>query len=451
MADAAPNLIVGLGTTGLSCARHLHRQGDRFTVTDSRAEPPGLTALQAEMPEVRLELGGFNLQSFLAATRLLVSPGVPLETPEILAARRTGVMITGDVDQFSRLASAPIVAITGSNGKSTVTSLVAAILRQAGLKVGLGGNLDGDAARPALDLLTDPVPDVYVLEVSSFQLETTERLGAAAAVILNLSEDHMDRYESLASYLTAKQKIFVGAGAVVFNRDDAATRPPKDLGVPVYSFGLDAPASHQEFGLVRQGAETYLACGGQWFANVSEVRLVGSHNLANALAAAALARAMGVDLRQIGAAITAFTGLPNRCQWVRELAGVSYYNDSKGTNVGATVAAIRGLGETRAGRVVLIAGGVGKGADFTPLGPVLTEHGRAVVLLGRDAPQIEAALPGALPRRHARDMADAVDQARSLAQPGDVVLLSPACASFDMFQNFQHRGAVFSEAVEALT
>ncbi|MFM1896706.1 MAG: UDP-N-acetylmuramoyl-L-alanine--D-glutamate ligase [Pseudomonadota bacterium] len=441
-------LIVGLGATGLSCARHLAHQGQSFRVTDSRSEPPGLAALRQEFPAAAVELGGYVEASFLAAEELVVSPGVSLKTPEIQAAVAAGVPVTGDVDMFSRLVTGPVVAVTGSNGKSTVVSLVAEILQQAGKHVGLGGNLDGQFARPALDLLQES-QDVYVLELSSFQLETTAHLGAEVAAILNLSEDHMDRYDGLADYLAAKQRIFNGARHIVFNRDDPNTRPPHTPSGTALSFGLSEPAEG-EFGLRNQNGRSMLACGEQSFTAVDELKIPGLHNTANALAAAAIAHALGVPLPVIGKAVREFAGLPNRCQWIARISGVDYYNDSKGTNVGAAVAAITGLGERIAGRVILIAGGIGKGADFTPLAPALARQARAAILIGRDAGIIADAIGDSTPVENAVDMEDAVVRARALARPGDAVLLSPACASFDMFRDFQHRGQVFADIVRGL-
>ena len=443
-------LIVGLGTTGLSCARHFGRQAVAFRVTDSRTEPPGLAALRTEFPEVVIELGGFQRASFLDAQELVVSPGVSLRTAEIAEAMAAGVPVTGDIDIFSKLVKGPVVAVTGSNGKSTVVSLVAEILRQAGRQVGLGGNLDGLSSRPALDLLQDAPADAYVLELSSFQLETTQQLGAEVAAILNLSEDHMDRYEDLQQYLAAKQRIFNGAFNIVFNRDDAKTRPPGKPVGRVSSFGLSVPEA-DAFGLDTVNGRAMLMYGDEAIVAQEELKIFGDHNTANALAAAAIGHLAGAGLEDIARALVAFPGLPNRCQWVANVSGVEYYNDSKGTNVGASAAALAGLGRKVGGRVVLIAGGVGKGADFKPLGPVLARYARAMILLGRDADRIAAATGDSTPIRFAGDMEDAVRQAQAAARPGDAVLLSPACASFDMFRDFQHRGEVFTSIVRSLS
>lgn len=442
-------LIVGLGKTGLSCARYFAAQGQSFAVTDSRQSPPGLNAFRQEFPGHRLELGGFGEASLLAAESLVISPGVSLKTPAIARAMAAGVPVTGDIDIFSRVVTRPIVAVTGSNGKSTVVSLVAAIFKTAGIDYGLGGNLEGVQGKAALDLLREPERAVYVLELSSFQLETTVRLGAEVSTILNISEDHMDRYDSMAAYRQAKQRIFLGSQQVVVNRDDADSRPVVDIDARRLEYGL-SDADDLCYGIVRSGAEDYLASYGEKLIPVDSLRLSGQHNVTNVLAAMTLAHAMGVERSAILRGVQEFSGLPNRCQWVARRHGVDFYNDSKGTNVGATVAAVSGLGQKIGGKIVLIAGGEGKGANFSALAPVLSRYTRAVVLIGVDGPRIAAALPGTLVHAYARDMQHAVQLAAEQAREYDAVLLSPACASFDMFRDFQHRGQVFTDAVEAL-
>jgi len=449
--EARPVVIVGLGKTGLSCARFLQERGIAFRVVDSRSEPPGLKQFEAEFAGVPVELGPFPDNTLAGAAALIVSPGVSLKEPAISAARARGVPVTGDIDLFSRLAKAPVIAVTGSNGKSTVVSLVAEICRAGGLSVGLGGNLDGDNARPALDMLREgePARDVYVLELSSFQLESTEALGAEVAAILNLSEDHMDRYDTLEEYLAAKQRIFRGAGKVVINRDCPYSRPPANEELEAVEFGLGEPAEGA-FGLRDINGVQTLCFGNQPLITVPELKIVGRHNVANALAAMAIGHVMGISLADSVRAVSGFRGLPHRCQWVASVDGVDYYNDSKGTNVGATVAAIEGLGESIRGRILLIAGGVGKGADFSPLQPVVKRFVGAVILIGEAAGELAAVLKDQTRILFARDMDAAVDTARSASQPGDAVLLSPACASFDMFTDFNHRGRVFADAVGRL-
>ena len=448
--QAVPTLIVGLGQTGLSCARFLARCGVPFAVTDSRDQPPAIDVLRAEQPDIAISVGGFDAALFDWAQRLVVSPGVSLNEPLIVAARQRGVEIVGDIDLFARVAKAPIAAITGANGKSTVTLLLAEMVKAAGKVARVGGNI----GTPALDLLEDALltnkePDCYVLELSSFQLDTTHSLHAAAAVVLNVSPDHMDRYADLAQYTASKQSIFnvpdvaVGQpGVAVINRDDPLVAVMSTCGRRVVSFGLDAP-SDDNFGRVLHEGQYWLARGDQRLLPVNELRIAGEHNQANALAALALGDSIGLPMSSMLDALKAFTGLPHRVQFVAEAEGVTWLNDSKGTNVGATLAAIQGL----TGPIVLIAGGQGKGADFSLLREPVREKVRAVILLGEDAALIETALAGVVPVQHVADMASAVKQAQTLAQPGDKVLLSPACASFDMFKGFADRGEIFMAAV----
>ena len=438
-------LIVGLGKTGMSCARYLAASGARFGVVDTRSAPPNLAEFQRLYPSVAVECGPLKADTLQSASRLVVSPGVALAEPAIQAAMAAGVEVLGDIDLFCLAVDAPIVAITGSNAKSTVTTLVGAMARKAGVRVGVGGNL----GTPVLELLAEDDPELYVLELSSFQLETTSRLRAAVATVLNLSPDHMDRYPTLAAYHAAKQRIYRGCGQAVSNRDDALTQPLLPGAVKAISFGLDSPDLNC-FGVREQHGEPWLARGLQPLLPVAAMQMRGQHNVANALAALALGEAVGLPMDAMLATLAEFAGLRHRCQWVRSLDGVDYVNDSKGTNVGATLAALEGLGAGRAGKLVLIAGGDGKGAAFDQLATPLTRFGRAAVLIGRDAPRIDAALDAATPRVVAQDMADAVAKARALAQPGDLVLLSPACASFDMFKGFEDRGDRFVATVEAL-
>lgn len=445
----AHKVIVGLGETGLSCARYLSAIGETFKVVDSRQNPPALAELQRTMPGVECELGDFNVATFLAAQELIVSPGVSLQIPEIQEAMSQGVAISGDIDIFSKTVRAPIVGVTGSNGKSTVVELLASILSAAGIDYGLGGNLDGLNFKPALDMLLEPEKRVYVLELSSFQLETTGRLGAEVATLLNLSADHLDRYESLEEYALAKQRIYRGCKKVVVNRDDPYSQPATDLGVPKFDFGFGRPGANG-FGLLEEEDDQYLAYQFEKIISVDELKVFGQHNIANVLAAAALASALDIDMDAIRSGIRNFDGLPHRCQWVANLAGVEFYNDSKGTNVGATIAAVEGLGQRISGHIILIAGGIGKGADFKALVPVINRWSKEVILIGQDAVEMAANFDGDIQTYFAEDMQDAVEVARNHASPGDAVLLSPACASFDMFENYQHRGQSFIQSVENL-
>ena len=448
-ATGSASVIVGLGSTGLSCAKYLAAQGRAFKVVDSRLNPPSLEELKRLMPDTECELGEFSLQTFLNASELLVSPGVSLKTAEIVAAQNAGVAVSGDIDIFSKVVTAPIVGVTGSNGKSTVVAMLTEILCKAGKNFGLGGNLDGVNFKPVLDLLAEDSRDLYVLELSSFQLETTENLGAEVAVLLNLSEDHMDRYEDLTEYHAAKQRIFDGCKQVVVNRDDPYSYPLRQMNVPVREFGYSQPGV-DGLGVLQEGGDQYLAYQFEKILSVNELKVFGQHNISNVLAASAIAMALGIDLKQIKAAITEFSGLPHRCQWVRNVSGIEFYNDSKGTNVGATMAAVEGLGQRISGHIVLIAGGVGKGADFKPLVPVINRWGKEVILIGRDAVEMAANFDADVRTYFANDMEDAVAVALDHAEPGDAVLLSPACASFDMFDNFQHRGQAFIQSVEGL-
>ncbi len=438
---ARQNIVVGLGKTGLSCARFLVRCGETVTVIDSRATPPALQQLREELPEVEVITGGFDVQLLSHAARLIVSPGVALREPAIAGAIGNAVPVVGDIELFARNANAPVIAITGSNGKSTVTELVGAMARQAGKKVRLGGNL----GTPALDLLEGETPDYYVLELSSFQLETTRSLNAHAAVVLNISADHQDRYESLDEYSRAKQQIYHGDGVMVVNIDDARVMSMVHPARPVVGFGTGQPGGG-DFGLRSVSGEMWLSRGDKLILPVRELRIPGRHNQLNALAALALGEAMELPLDAMCEALRSFRGLAHRTEWIAEIDGVNWYNDSKATNIGATLAALNGL----EGQVVLIAGGEGKGADFSTLCQAIAVKARAVILMGRDASLMARVLEGMAPVEYAGRMDDAVALAQRWAEQGDSVLLSPACASFDMYSGFEERGRAFVSAVNAL-
>lgn len=438
-------LIVGLGKTGLSCARFLAARGIEIAVTDTRLHPPGLDELEAEWPDVAVFVGGFDAEAFERADMLLVSPGVSLREPLIAEARAKGSEVLGDIELFARIVEAPVIAITGSNGKSTVTSLVGEMAASAGRQVAVGGNI----GTPALDLI-DEQNDLYVLELSSFQLETTNSLNACASTILNISEDHMDRYSSLTDYTAAKAKIFHGSGTLVINKDDPRVTATLDMissGRSVVYFGLNEPASEHEFGICYQANEPWLCLGKENLLAVSELRIKGLHNQSNALAALALGYAAGLSIPAMLNALRAYTGLPHRCQWLGEYNQVNWFNDSKATNVGATLAAIEGI---EANQIVLIAGGQGKGQDFTPLAAVLSDKVRKVILIGEDAKIIAQSIDRHVDVLYANDMAEAVAYAAEQAEAGDAVLLSPACASFDMFSGYEQRGEVFTGLVRSL-
>lgn len=443
--QAVPTLIVGLGQTGLSCARFLARCDVPFAVTDSREQPPAIEILRAEQKDIAISVGAFDAALFEWAQRLVVSPGVSLDEPLIVGAQQRGIEIIGDIDLFARVAKAPIAAITGANGKSTVTLLLAEMFKAAGKEVRVGGNI----GTPALELLEENEPDCYVLELSSFQLDCTHSLHAAAAVVLNISPDHMDRYDDLAQYAASKQRIFnvsddfVGQpGVAVINRDDPLVAVMSTTGRQVVSFGLGAPVDNN-YGRVKHDGQYWLVRDEQRLLPVDEMRMVGEHNQANALAALALGEALNLSLPSMLNALKTFSGLPHRLQFVMKAEGVTWLNDSKGTNVGATLAAIEGL----QGPLILIAGGQAKGADFSPLRDAMKDKVRTVILLGEDADLIEAALADVVAVQHVTNMSAAVAKANQLAESGDTVLLSPACASFDMFSGFAARGDAFMAAV----
>ncbi len=438
-------IVVGLGKSGMSLVRFLANRGVSFAVADTRENPPELATLRRDYPHVDVRCGELDVEFLCRASELYVSPGLALATPALQQAAARGVKLSGDIELFARNAKAPIVAISGSNAKSTVTTLVGDMARASGKRVAVGGNL----GTPALDLLSDNV-DLYVMELSSFQLETTHHLGAEVATVLNVSEDHMDRYSGLPAYHLAKHRIFRGARQVVVNRQDALSRPLLTEGQPCWTFGLNRP-DFKGFGLIEENAEKHLAFEFKALMPVSELKIRGAHNHANALAALALGHAVGLPFAAMLHSLREFSGLEHRCQWLREREGVSYYNDSKATNVGAALAAIEGLGSDIDGKLVLIAGGDGKGADFNPLAAPIAAHCRAVVLLGRDAEQIATVLGDRVPLVRVQSLEDAVLRSAELAQSGDAVLLSPACASLDMFKNYEERGHLFARAVEALS
>lgn len=447
-------LVLGLGETGMSLVRWLDAQGARVTVADSRTAPPGLAELQHLFPEIPWVCGYFRSELLEGVDLIAISPGIPLADPFVQKAQARRIPVVGDIELFARALPKEnppkVIAITGANGKTTVTSMVGAMCRAAGLDTEVAGNIS-----PAvLDVLLrrgGRQPDVWVLELSSFQLESTYSLSADAATVLNISEDHMDRYADLADYVAAKARIFRSDGRAsvqVLNRDDAESRNMALRERLVVSFGLKTPPpSKHDLGVEQDADGLWLIEGGRRLMNAVELQVEGRHNVANALAALALCRALGLPLPPLLEALREFKGLPHRVEKVAEIGGVSYYDDSKGTNVGATVAALNGLGKP----AVLILGGDGKGQDFTPLQPAVTRHARVVILIGRDAERIATALTECgVPLLRAADMDEAVRIAATEAQAGDAVLLSPACASFDMFRNYEHRAAAFIAAVRRL-
>ena len=426
-------VIIGLGKTGLSCVTYFRQRGITPLVMDTRENPPGKESLPADC---RLITGPLDAEILCSASLIVASPGIALATPALQAAQVAGVEIVGDIELFAREAKAPVVAITGSNGKSTVTTLVGLMAEQAGFKVGIGGNI----GTPALDLLLQPA-DLYVLELSSFQLETTSSLQPAAAVILNLSEDHLDRYDGMAGYLAAKQRIFANAKHIVVNRDDAATLPPQHA--YWQSFGLNS----ESFGRVQQDDGLWLSVDGKPVLSVAELNIVGAHNQMNALAAMALADAVGIPQVAQLTVLRSFSGLAHRCQFVRDVNGVRWINDSKATNVGSTLAAVAGVGESVQGRLWLLAGGQGKGQDFSPLQPLLANQIYRMVCFGQDAGILMELADNT---QRVADLDEAVRSVAAEVQPGDWVLLAPACASLDQFRNFEQRGQRFADLVNAL-
>ena len=441
MNQRARSIVVGLGRTGLSCARFLHARHESFAVTDNRAAPPESAALQKLAPDTDVRFGAFDEALLDDANRVIASPGVSLREPFMMSAAIRGVPIIGDIELFAREAKAPIAAVTGTNGKSTVTTLVARMAEAAGKRVLAGGNL----GRPALDLLDDPAPDLYVLELSSFQLDTTRSLKTAAAVVLNVTPDHMDRYESVSEYASSKARIFQNCDAVVINLDDPLVQAMPHRAPRVLSFTLRSDVGGDYYTLPL-GEDVALMHGGRQILAMSELKISGLHNVANALAALAMCDALQLPQEPCVQALREFIGLPHRSQWIADVRGVRYVNDSKGTNVGATLAAVAGM----PGSLVLIAGGQGKGQDFTPLAAAFRGKVRHVVLLGQDAKLLAAALDGVASIEFAKDMDDAVQRAARAARSGETVLLSPACASFDMFRDYAHRGYMFAASVRRL-
>ncbi len=426
-------LILGLGDTGLSLARWVEREGGKVRLADSRSNPPRRADFSGE-----LRTGPFSPALLDDVDVVCISPGVSLEEAIIRQAVTHAIPVLGDIELFSWYVREPVLAITGTNGKTTVTALTGHLLRSAGTDCEVAGNI----APPVLQayqrrLLSGKAPKAWVLELSSYQLETTWSLRPAAAAMLNLSEDHLDRYPRLDDYGAAKARIFAGAAVQVLNRDDPRSLAMAQPGKNVLTFGLDAPRSEDDFGV----RDAHLARGSNTILPIAALGIRGSHNVANALAACALACAF-LPIESLCAGLRSFKGLPHRLQLVATRRGVEWYDDSKGTNVGATVAALRGLGR----KAVLILGGDGKGQDFSPLRDAVRQFSSHVLLIGRDAPLIAKVVPG----ENCGSLEDAVRRAAEIARPGEAVLLSPACASFDMFRDYRHRGEVFAQAVRGL-
>lgn len=441
-------LVAGLGKTGLSIVRYLQRRNKAFVVFDTREQAPGLTEFRQEFPHISVYLQEVPHTILDNLTDIITSPGLSLDLPLLQQAKQRGIAIYGDIECLAREIHAPIVAITGTNGKSTVTTLVGDMAKKAGISVAVAGNIGS----PVLDMLMDTKSyDLWVLELSSFQLDLTYSLAPTAATILNVSPDHLDRHHTIDTYIQAKQRVYHQTKSVVYNKDDEATRPI-DLDpakTHIISFEKNKPVE-ENWGLIKQEGSIYLAKGDHCIFPVESLLIKGVHNWLNALAACALADAVGIALESIIDVLQHFSGLSHRCQWVRSFNHVDWINDSKGTNVGATISAINGIGGAMQGKIVLIAGGQGKGADFHELTQSVSDFVRSVVLIGEDANKIEAALKDTVPTIKTSSLEKAVTLAHEQAQPGDVVLLSPACASLDMFRDFNHRGEVFTSSVLGL-
>ena len=441
-------LVLGLGDTGLSVVRGLARRGARLRAADSRAAPPSLGAVRKDHPDVGIALGPFDEALLAGVDAVVASPGLALGEPVLRAAAARGIEVLGDVEIFAREvarreARARVIAITGTNGKSTVTALAGAMGAAAGHRTVVAGNI----GLPVLDALDSPegaAADLFVIELSSYQLETTSSLALDAAAMLNLTQDHLDRYGSMAAYARAKERIFLDARTRVVNRDDSWASAMSG-GERTFTFGLGVPANDSQWGF--DASKAFMRRGNMNLMAVEGMGIPGLHNAANGLAAHALLTAVGAPSEPLVRALREFKGLPHRVQLVAEARGVRFYDDSKGTNVGATVAALEGFTHP----VVLIAGGDGKGQDFSPLAPAVRERARAVILIGRDADAVGAALAGTgVPIERADTLPQAVEAANNRAQAGDAVLLSPACASLDMFRNYGQRGEVFAEAARAI-
>ena len=438
-------VVVGLGKTGFACAKYLAAQGISFAVTDNREVPPMLNEMKAAFPSVPLYLGRFDESLLLDTDHLLLSPGVSLQEAAISQAISADVEVYGDIELFCRNSSVPVIAITGSNGKSTVTTLVAEMARAVNIKVAEGGNLGTPVLELLLDEIADETPDVYVLELSSFQLETVASMNAIAAVVLNISPDHLDRYEGLNEYIEAKERIYNGSGTMIINLDDPIVAKMSRGQRNRIGFTLSEPEAGC-YGLREYEDVRWIVKGGVKLIPVNDLCLKGKHNIANAMAALALAESFDCPLETILNVLRSFPGLDHRCQWIAEHENVQWINDSKGTNVGATCAAIEGLAGNE--NLILIAGGDGKGADFSELENIAEGRLKAAIVLGKDGPEIGKVLLKVVPVHSVDTIELAVETAARIAKAGDNVLLSPACASLDMFKNYQARGEAFVTAVK---
>lgn len=455
-------LIIGMGQTGLSCARFLTAKGLSFDLCDTRERLPNQSDIESEFSHCQIFKGKLDEKLLAQYQELIVSPGIAIAEPAIKFAKQQGSLVRGDVDLFAEYVTKPVIGITGSNGKSTVTTLVGEILSKAGHKPAVCGNI----GIPVLDvLLNDDDYNCYVVELSSFQLETTHHLAAEVACVLNLSEDHMDRYDSMMSYHQAKHRIFQGCRSIVTNREDSLTQPLVSDSMPKKSFGLqmseNTVAAKNQYSIAQVEisdplSNDYPSVKSLMFAQqpifpVADLKIKGRHNQLNALAAIALIESLPVSFKvsddQLKNVLTDFTGLPHRCAWIAEFDGIEYYNDSKGTNVGSTLAAIEGLASDETKNIFLIAGGVGKDQDFEPLADACQKSVKHALLFGRDAKLIAARIKSDCDLDIVDTLEQALVQTQQLAKAGDVVLFSPACASFDQFENYVKRGEAFEQLI----
>ncbi len=443
-------LVIGLGKTGHSIARYLLRRGINFAVFDTRDTVNGLTEFQQDFPGVDVYLGSLPKEIYKKVIAVITSPGVDCNLPVIHEFKSQKIPVYGDIECFAEKVNSPVIAITGTNGKSTVTSLVGEMAQKFGINAGVAGNI----GTPVLDMIDDGQQHgLWVLELSSFQLDLTNTLRPLAATILNISPDHLDRHGNLDNYIAAKQRVYMHAEYCVYNREDDYTKPFNIQNISsdkLISYGLDEPLRETDWGLRELNSELYLAHGAENIMPINNSRLKGKHNWLNILAASALAHVAGISHTAIRTALQGFRSLPHRCEFIRNINGVDWIDDSKGTNIGATIAALNGLGSSIKGKIVLIAGGQGKGADFTELRDTVAKFVLSVIVIGQDAKLIKNALEDIVNVVSAEKLQEAILLAKSMANNGDMVLLSPACASLDMFRDYNHRGEVFTEAVENL-
>ncbi len=439
-------VVVGTGQTGESCMRFFSRSDLAFSVFDTRDNPQGVSHLLQEFSNIDFRFGADKVSVLKEADQLVLSPGVDLSDAIFRTVDVSSKELTNDIAIFSDIAVAPKVLITGSNAKSTVTTLVGKMAESAGLRVAVGGNL----GKPALDLLDDET-EAYILELSSFQLEYCSNLGAKVAAILNISNDHLDRHHSMDNYQRIKQRIYQGAESIIFNRHDPLTRPVHSSSLTsLKSFGIDSPkAGH--YGVVEVDGKQFISRGSDLLLAVEEIPLQGEHNLMNIVAAIAIGDMANIPVNAMVSAIKGFNGLPHRCERVAVIAGVTYYNDSKATNEGATVSAVRSMSKITNGAVVVILGGRAKQDDFSSLFGQLQGVRYKVILIGESAELIKSFVPEDITVVFADSLTSAVEQAKAISIAEDIVLLSPACASFDMFDNFEQRGDIFKQSVLNLT